>query len=188
MADFKRSGSFGANRRGGFNKGGSRPQYGGRQDFRPRGERDRNSQMFAATCAECKKSCEVPFRPTDSKPVFCNDCFRSKGESFSGGFKQRDKGSWSDKSPKREYTSHNGASTDNKKIDDLKRQIELAHNKLDRLILIVNNSNHSPVVIKRAKKEVDLKELSNAVDKAVTPTIKKTKKETKKKVVSKKKK
>jgi CxxC-x17-CxxC domain-containing protein len=33
-------------------------------------------QMFPATCSECGKSTEVPFQPSDSKPVYCNDCYR----------------------------------------------------------------------------------------------------------------
>ena len=34
-------------------------------------------QMFAATCSRCGKETEVPFRPTNGKPVFCSDCFRA---------------------------------------------------------------------------------------------------------------
>jgi CxxC-x17-CxxC domain-containing protein len=33
--------------------------------------------MFAATCSKCGKETEVPFRPTNGKPVYCSDCFRS---------------------------------------------------------------------------------------------------------------
>jgi CxxC-x17-CxxC domain-containing protein len=34
-------------------------------------------QMFPATCSRCGKETEVPFRPTNGKPVYCSDCFRS---------------------------------------------------------------------------------------------------------------
>ena len=34
-------------------------------------------EMFAATCSKCGKETEVPFRPTNGKPVYCSDCFRS---------------------------------------------------------------------------------------------------------------
>jgi CxxC-x17-CxxC domain-containing protein len=34
-------------------------------------------EMFPATCSRCGKSTEVPFRPTNGKPVFCSDCFRA---------------------------------------------------------------------------------------------------------------
>ena len=38
-------------------------------------------EMHAATCGKCGARCEVPFRPSGSKPVYCNSCFR-KGENF----------------------------------------------------------------------------------------------------------
>jgi CxxC-x17-CxxC domain-containing protein len=33
--------------------------------------------MFPATCSRCAKETEVPFRPTNGKPVYCSDCFRT---------------------------------------------------------------------------------------------------------------
>lgn len=33
-------------------------------------------QMFPATCADCGKSTEVPFQPSQDKPVYCSDCYR----------------------------------------------------------------------------------------------------------------
>jgi CxxC-x17-CxxC domain-containing protein len=33
--------------------------------------------MFAATCSNCGREAQVPFRPTSGKPVYCSDCFRS---------------------------------------------------------------------------------------------------------------
>ena len=37
------------------------------------GERPR--EYFKATCADCGNECEVPFKPTEGKPVYCRDCF-----------------------------------------------------------------------------------------------------------------
>jgi CxxC-x17-CxxC domain-containing protein len=34
-------------------------------------------EMFSATCSNCGKEAQVPFRPTSGKPVYCSDCFRS---------------------------------------------------------------------------------------------------------------
>ncbi len=34
-------------------------------------------EMFDATCSNCGKDAKVPFRPTNGKPVYCSDCFRS---------------------------------------------------------------------------------------------------------------
>jgi len=67
--------SFGGSR-GGFSRGGSRGGFGGGRSFGgDRGDR----QMFDATCDNCGKSCQVPFRPTQGKPVYCSDCFEKMG-------------------------------------------------------------------------------------------------------------
>ena len=51
-------------RNGGFNRGF-------RNNFGPR-------EMHKAVCDECKKECEVPFKPTEGKPVYCKDCYAKK--------------------------------------------------------------------------------------------------------------
>jgi len=38
-------------------------------------------EMHKAVCSECKKECEVPFKPTEGKPVFCKECY-SKRKRF----------------------------------------------------------------------------------------------------------
>lgn len=71
----------------------SRPSGG--RSFERRGFNDRGSrgpvEMHQAICDNCRKSCEVPFRPTSGKPIFCSACFennrgseprRSEGRSF----------------------------------------------------------------------------------------------------------
>jgi CxxC-x17-CxxC domain-containing protein len=32
-------------------------------------------QMFPAVCAECGKDTEVPFEPTNGRPVYCSECY-----------------------------------------------------------------------------------------------------------------
>jgi len=49
------------------NRGGGFP----RRDFGPR-------EMHKATCSECGKECEVPFKPTEGKPVYCKECYMKK--------------------------------------------------------------------------------------------------------------
>ena len=51
-------------RGGGFNRGF-------RDNFEPR-------KMHKAVCSECKKECEVPFKPTEGKEVFCKECFAKR--------------------------------------------------------------------------------------------------------------
>ncbi|MCJ7506836.1 DNA-directed RNA polymerase [Candidatus Bathyarchaeota archaeon] len=33
-------------------------------------------EMHKATCADCGKECEVPFKPTEGKPVYCRECYQ----------------------------------------------------------------------------------------------------------------
>jgi len=39
-------------------------------------------EMHKAVCAECNQECEVPFKPTEGKPVYCRECFRKKNPRF----------------------------------------------------------------------------------------------------------
>jgi len=56
-------------------------QSGGNRNFgKPRFNNARQD-MHKATCASCGKICEVPFKPTGSKPVLCRDCFKNSGGS-----------------------------------------------------------------------------------------------------------
>lgn len=58
------------------NRSGSNRSFG-----KPKFNRER-PDMHKATCANCGKVCEVPFKPTGSKPVLCNDCFKNeRGDS-----------------------------------------------------------------------------------------------------------
>lgn len=47
----------------------------------------KRSTMHQATCSNCNQPCEVPFRPTGEKPVFCHNCFRGKRDNrdYRGG-------------------------------------------------------------------------------------------------------
>jgi len=47
--------------------------YGGGSSY-SRGPRE----MFDATCSNCGKQTQVPFRPTQGKPVYCNECFAAR--------------------------------------------------------------------------------------------------------------
>ena len=35
-------------------------------------------EMFKVVCSECKKECEVPFKPSGDRPVYCRDCFSKR--------------------------------------------------------------------------------------------------------------
>lgn len=63
--------------RGGSPRRGSK---GGdfRESSRGRRESKREFEMTKTTCSACKKECEVPFKPTSNKPIYCDKCFAKK--------------------------------------------------------------------------------------------------------------
>lgn len=83
---------FGRNKSGRRTPGQTgRKDYGGtgRRDFsrpcggdygRPRRTFGRPA-MHEATCAKCGQKCEVPFKPTGDKPVYCRNCYRKDGNT-----------------------------------------------------------------------------------------------------------
>jgi len=72
-----------------------RPNRHGRDSRDGRGEsrqgsgfRDRN--FYQVICAECGQNCEVPFKPSGDRPVYCKDCFSKRKDSGGGSvFKGR---------------------------------------------------------------------------------------------------
>ena len=55
-------------------------QNHGPQPHQGRGERP----LYQATCADCSKSCEIPFKPTGERPVYCKECFAARKASRKG--------------------------------------------------------------------------------------------------------
>ncbi len=177
--DRKGRGSFGGDRgnRGGFGGGdrGGRGGFGGGRGDRP--------DMHRATCSECGKGCEVPFRPTGDKPVFCSDCFESKrdGGNDRGGrnFEKREQPRFS-RDNREEHSSVN-----------YKPQLEQINATLTKILALLSPKQEEKVIDtavtlqntekkarreKPAKKTVDTKALAKTIEKVTE----------KKKVVAKK--
>ena len=107
-------------------KEGSTNNRAERRDSSRSGSRDK--QMFKAVCSECGKDCEVPFRPTGDKPVFCSDCF-GKGE------KRGDSSNSSDK---------------------YKEQFEMMNSKLDNILKMLSTSVPSEKIVKKEKPVIEV--------------------------------
>ena len=76
MGDFNSNFDKRRSGRGRFNRKSSGSF--GRRD-RGRDRRSERHEMHSAICDKCGKDCEVPFKPTQGKPLYCNDCFKDKG-------------------------------------------------------------------------------------------------------------
>ena len=106
--------------------------------------------MFSAVCSECNRTCEVPFRPTGDRPVFCNDCFSNKRGSSQGGHPQTQRAEQSSYDgytrryasparglPQRDFTppaSFSKPPVEDKRINELKQQLDAVNKKLDTVI------------------------------------------------------
>ncbi len=113
--------------------GGGR--YGG-GDFRRRDSGRR--EMHKAVCDECGKSCEVPFRPSRDKPIYCSNCFEGK-----------DSGSQRRPSRRGSGRSDFGKRDDTNK--QLLEQVSSLNAKLDRILKVIESSVEKKPVSKKTK-------------------------------------
>ena len=155
MKVFRKNNKFG-DRRGGGVFGGkrdfSRPGFNGNK-FNRGNER---GQMHQATCSECGNKCEVPFRPTGEKPVYCKECFSGTPYDQSKNFTRKEFAQ-----PREERSSqshHQFIPAPDRRIDELKKQLEMVDVKLDRLIRTLEAAKHgeeieeveAPKLVKKA--------------------------------------
>ncbi|MEK7065998.1 MAG: CxxC-x17-CxxC domain-containing protein, partial [Patescibacteria group bacterium] len=78
MGNFNGGGGFRGGNKGGFGGGRDSGERGGFQKGGWGGDK-REVTMHSATCGDCGSTCEVPFRPTEGKPVYCKYCFAKRG-------------------------------------------------------------------------------------------------------------
>ena len=168
MNNFKKDGF-----RGGNTSFGGKPKFGGGKKFggpgrghdRGHGRSERPSEdreFFKATCSSCHKSCEVPFRPSGDKPVFCRECFAEKDQgserSFSGRNENRGGEYRRDARPQREERplrhEEVRAPRDNGN-DDIKRQLVNLESKIDYILellalqaVVIEDVLEEPIVSK----------------------------------------
>jgi CxxC-x17-CxxC domain-containing protein len=196
MGNFNRGEDRGGFRSGGRNGERESGRSGGFQKRSFGGASDRGNKeqmMHQATCSECGKRCDVPFRPVNGKPVYCNDCFGSKRGSLPVS---------SDRSPAKFHYENRERTGGND--DGVKRQLSEMNMKLDRLVKAMESLTGTNVKVssveapkkeekKEEKKSVDVVALKKVLDKATekespkekVPT-KEEKKSAPKKVVAKK--
>ncbi len=70
----------------GSSANGHQPKPMQNSEIKQASRRDR--VLYEAICADCHKVCEVPFRPSEDRPVYCKECFAKRksggvsGKSF----------------------------------------------------------------------------------------------------------
>ena len=59
-------------------------QTAGSPDLEAKQPPRRDRVLYEAICADCHKICEVPFRPSEDRPVYCKECFAKRKAGGSG--------------------------------------------------------------------------------------------------------
>jgi len=176
MKTFNRNNKSGERKR---DKEFGRRDYGGGGGRRFGGRSAEKPSMHEAICSDCGKECEVPFRPTGDRPIFCSSCFEKHGNvsaSRSGG-RSDERSDFRNKrmfeavcdkcgnkcmvpfqptSGKPVYCSQcfdRGGGVGGKSADQHKEQFEILNAKLDNILRILR-----PVVpVKAIREEVVIK-------------------------------
>jgi len=143
MGNFQRDDNRGGGFRGG-NSGG-RPNFSNKSFGGGRGDRSPVT-MHKAVCDECHKNCEVPFRPSGDKPIYCNDCFSSKRSN-------------DDRGPRRDFGDRPAPSFGKPApvSDEVKKQLSEISSKLDRLVIAIEKL--SLPIIKKVEVKAPVKKV-----------------------------
>lgn len=137
MNDFKKGGFRKSS--GGF---GGRSKFGGDKKFgktfKPRRDREdrgtERAEMFSTSCTSCHKACDVPFRPSGDKPVYCRECFADKRDGQDSMSTRPSNGPRTESRP--QYKS--ASSSNDRGNDELKQQLIKIESKLNRILEIIN--------------------------------------------------
>lgn len=108
---------------GNFNrdrKSRGRRNFGGDRENRP---------TFRAVCASCGRDCDLPFKPTGDRPVYCRDCFSKNGNNNS---RERDDRRSNFSKDARPQTASN-------------EQFRVISSKLDQILKLLKANEIAPV-------------------------------------------
>ncbi len=125
------------------------------QDSRDSGSRFQDKRMHKAICDKCGADCELPFRPSGDKPVYCSSCFgKSEGSSS------------------RPSSSSPQFKQDNSRLES---KLEQINSNLEKILKVLNPEKKE---IKEVEKKVEKKKIELKVKKEIKlkPKAKKAKK------------
>lgn len=155
-----------------------------RFDGRDSGRRSFEKQMHEVTCDECGKRCEVPFKPSGDKPVFCSDCFEKRGNSGRYGdrdSKRLDRGGYNRSGGKdsgrfsRRDSGSNKPEQFIKEFDQLNRKLDTILKALEVSKPVAEKPKEVEKPAKEPKKTEKKVEKKKSVKKKEQPKVKKKK-------------
>ena len=128
MRDFKKR-QFGNNNRGNNSNRGKDKNFGRdkdrkRGDFKPK---------FQVICDACGEECEVPFRPSGDKPIYCNECFRNKDKKQKNKhIDDEDDDDFNTYKEKHQQSKHAPPQSNNN--EELLERLAILEEKIDRIL------------------------------------------------------
>lgn len=138
--------------------------------------------MHQAVCDQCGKSCDVPFRPTEGKPIYCNDCFGGRKSDNDRGNKKFSQEKFNNH---KAFARGDFRSSSNKgNNNELKEQLVILNSKMDRLIKAVESIKNakSQVVKKKVIKDIPVSKVKKLAKKTSNVKVTKVKKGAVKKI------
>ncbi|MFA5749903.1 MAG: CxxC-x17-CxxC domain-containing protein [Candidatus Shapirobacteria bacterium] len=144
--------SFNNNNDRGFKSFGGRDSGGGRRSFSG-GRNSERPMMFSAVCDKCGQDCEVPFKPSGEKPVYCSNCF----EKING---DRDNNrSFDERRPRENNFRNEGFRNEAPRNESPRNEVsyksdfEALNKKLDRILdlLLIDRENKEVKEVKEIK-------------------------------------
>ncbi len=115
-----------------FGASRSRERSGGRDSFDSSSKMTpKGFELHQAICAKCGQECDVPFKPTGNKPVYCRSCFREnegsaeprgRSNDFERNAPSRDR--FRD-APQRSSPSSDDLEKINRKLDKIMRALKI---------------------------------------------------------------
>lgn len=93
----------------------------------------RPKEMHDAVCSNCGKDCKVPFKPKNSKPIYCSECFEDVE-------RKRDEGDFSDIKSSRggRFSTRGKQKSDGELLLQLKEQMCGMSAKMDKILRILD--------------------------------------------------
>ena len=136
MNSFNKSNKFGKRDSGRSDRrdsGRSDRREMGPSSYRSEGRFDRQGstggrssvlEMHEVICDKCGKTCEVPFKPTSNKPVYCRTCFKQNNPYESNSFKPRNRDNFEPKT-NQSNVSHEELDKINEKLNKIMKALKI---------------------------------------------------------------
>ena len=79
-------------------------------------------KLHEAVCDKCGNNCDLPFAPTQGKPIYCRSCFRATQKSGNREFKSKER--FEKFEPRENFDRHESKSDSTEALDKINRKLD----------------------------------------------------------------